>query len=144
MWILSKFLRFSQQQQNPNIKFLQIIHRKRQNKIWCQFSLLGQEPTCKIAKFLLIHSFKWHKPFPGCKVCLYPIYALSQAKLRKVARKDVNVVPVISPRQTKMKRNFTFFFGKYKNYFISCVENIRNFIRATQSWNYWCFQHIRL
>ena len=44
-----QILQFSQLQQIQNIKFLQILHRKGQNKIWCQFSLLGQEPAFKFS-----------------------------------------------------------------------------------------------
>ena len=31
------------------------------------------------------------------------------------------------PEKYKIKRKFTFFFGKYHKYFISCIENIINF-----------------
>ena len=59
-WILSRILRFSQQQQIQNIKFLQILYRKGQNKIWCQFLLLGQEPTFKLIDFSSFFSILSH------------------------------------------------------------------------------------
>ena len=37
------------------------------------------------------------------------------------------------PEKYKIKRKFTFFFGKYQKYFIACIENIINFSRATHS-----------
>ena len=45
-------------------------------------------------------------------------------------------------KKYKIKRKFTF-FSKYQIYFISWVENIEIFIRAAQSWKFWCFQHTR-
>ena len=45
-------------------------------------------------------------------------------------------------KSIKYKENLLF-FGKYQKYFISCIENISNFTRATHSWKCWYFQHIR-
>ena len=47
------------------------------------------------------------------------------------------------PRNRKNKKENLLIFGKDQIYFISCVENINNFTRATHSWNYWYFQHMR-
>ena len=48
----------------------------------------------------------------------------------------------VANKKYKIERKFTF-FGKYQTYFISWVENIRNFTCAAHSWKFWCFQHTR-
>ena len=39
----------------------------------------------------------------------------------------------VAYKNYKIKRKFTFFFGKYQIYFIECVENIRIFTSAMHS-----------
>ena len=52
-------LAVSQQQKIQSIQFLQMLHRKGQNKICSQFSLLGQEPTFNgKPKFMLVDKMK--------------------------------------------------------------------------------------
>ena len=89
-------------------------------------------------KCLFIQSLKWHyKPFSRT-VFAPNIIPTEPSKINdKWLRKKL-----IFPLYGKNKKQITFFFGKYQKHFISCVENISNFTRATHSWNYWYFQHI--
>ena len=55
---------------------------------------------------------------------------------REMTRKKVSFDAVCFPLvllEKKNKKKIYLFCGKYQKYFISCVENIRKFTRATHS-----------
>ena len=52
--IVSKLLRFSRQEWIQKKKNIQIYTEKGKNKNWTDLSLLGQEPTFKNLKYLLM------------------------------------------------------------------------------------------
>ena len=56
---------------------------------------------------------------------------------------DAVCFPLILLQKKTNKKKIYFFFGKHQKYFISYVENIRKFTRATHSWIDWYFYHIR-
>ena len=47
MWILSKILWFSRQQQLQKIQLFKYYTEKNKKKVWIELASLGQEPTLK-------------------------------------------------------------------------------------------------
>ena len=63
------------------------------------------------------------------------IIPVKQSK-REMNRKKSNFDAVCLPlvfQERKTKKKISLLFGKYQIYFISCAENIRNFMRAMHS-----------